>query len=321
MQIADNPVIVVLDTPGIMWRSRGSSLREHRAVLAGLSSVDAGTLPALTAAVMYTLAQPPNTAQLRCLIARGHPSSRAQARRQQRRHMVGLRDAAAAYKIARCILKALDDIAPLRHEEGTGCPSSRQMCSPVVKNGAAGRARHGRPQTAGAMLALLQASPDERDATRQATAGLGDQPSKISAHQSTDLAAMDKIEEVQTDAVSTTGAEDHAAAARQQRAPSHRSPATTWHWEPFDEQVWHACAEAALKHLLGSGKRGEVAEEQANAAMLRIVRLVSAGSLGRLLFEGGPPVAAENERKSLDGGATPREEVVRTAARRGSGGV
>jgi hypothetical protein len=138
VQISDDPVVLLVDTPGIMLPKLTDSAFAYRAVLAGLVDEKRVNLQKLFAFTLYVLGREPNTRQLRMVLARPLPDSQEQnqcsgalkQRRQVQRTgsrtsqslpAVALRDAFGARRVAKCILQSLSDIADLRHqlERGT----------------------------------------------------------------------------------------------------------------------------------------------------------------------------------------------------------
>lgn len=57
---------------------------------------------------------------------------------------------------------------------------------------------------------------------------------------------------------------------------------------PFESRLWSACGDILVHKLVKPKQRArdwEASAEQAHAAMERVVRLVRAGHLGKLVFE------------------------------------
>lgn len=341
MQVADDPALILVDTPGIMLPRLKESAFAWRAALLGLIPDGRVSLPSLFAFTLFVLAQEPNLTELKATLSTEVLPIDSERRGGQRHERgVRLQDAFSARRVAKQALQAIASVSQLRveaeqhrlNEVNAGAevqraggrpqrflgqqdaalagPNPARPASALAPGSSAGAhelesrdgaplgQRGAAPKTAADMLALMQADAPPVACGRQSA----QQPAVPVGSSIRDLAVW----EPQPGSAST-----HAAvgAARDRDGDAQRSEASPRQrkrppgvWEPFHAGVWQACAGDMLDRMLAAGAgHAPTYDARCNDAMQRVVRLVRAGALGALLFEGMPadaPAASAPARAS-----------------------
>jgi 50S ribosome-binding GTPase len=329
-KVSESPMTVMMDTPGVITARIASSRFALRAALAGLIDEKHVALEDLFAFALYVLAQEPNVTELKVTVAHKVPPAAGAHKRQQharggagvRRPAVALRDAYGARRVAKCVLQAQSDVAHLRagdthRAHGSAWPGqeeahggrSRQVQSEI----AGGRAHAGRPVAQremgdarasddGAPPAVPNVARDllaqmgrgesatERTATHQVVGSLASAASR--SGRSPDAAALSDEAASSASVIAAAPVRPSEASAAQQSTARVLNVLPAW--EAFEPDVWHACGHALLQRLLRAGALEDPAVVR--SAMERVVRLTREGALGRLLFEGRPGLAQQEQR-------------------------
>ena len=322
VQVADDPAVILVDTPGIMLPRLKESAFAWRAALLGLIPDHRVSLPGLFAFALYVLAQEPNVTELKVTLGKEVLPIDSE-RRDGQRHDRGVRlqDAFSARKVAKQALQAIASVSHLREEAAQrllgaaaaggapaevsieqGLRTAQQTCSSMARPEPGGivearsaetrdvqsrrsGAHAAAPRTAADMLALMQAEAPGGACEGQHTEHVG----AATAHtRAQDAAARCTATSVRSRTLSdSVSVRQGAARAAEDGDGRSRRKAVPGVWEPFEAAIWHACAHDMLERMLTThAAHATMYDARCNDAMQRVVRLVRAGALGALLFEG-----------------------------------
>lgn len=305
--------MLLIDTPGVMLPRLTASLFAYRVALAGLVQETNVQLSELFAFTLYVLAQSPNKSQLKAVLAEPLPDPGApDGSKPAAGTQATIRWAYASKRFAKCALQAIDEVLEVHSQhsmanDGAADVWSRhhRSCDDVSDSevgpgdrllnqrsiGAVRDRQHGhgsalqqlrsskRPRLAGEYLALLQSRGDPGSNSTMRDARSVD-PVKCTA-------GADTVE--QPPCMGASGAKNMWR---------HRAPLSGV-WGHFDDRLWSACGELLLRKLIKPSMphgRWEPPAEVLNVAMERLVRLVRAGHLGKLVFEEPRPKPEKGPR-------------------------
>lgn len=302
VQVADNPTMLLIDTPGVMLPKLTASTFAYRVALAGLVQEARVPLSDLFAFTLYVLSQSPNKSQLKAVLAEALPKQHGQeGSKPAAGTQATIRRAYASKRFAKCILQAIDEVLEIRSKQDVLTAAEaepdiwsqhRSSCDPVNDSeahpgspqlnqgpsggGAVRQVEHAavlqqlsankRPRLAGEYLAMLQSSSDPRESQGDT---LSANPFKCTAD-------------------ANTAGQLPAVAASSSRNIQQLGAPLSGGWVQFEDRVWSACGEILLRKLIKPSRpvpHWEPPPKQAQAAMEKVLRLVRAGHLGKLVFE------------------------------------